>query len=76
MVGVCTGPMLAKKEVEMTHHFSPVIGAVMLAAGCVLDFHPLCVCLQYAELIEPVEKRMKAVEDYIKVGDNLAYFIM
>uniref|UniRef100_J3MJ05 pantetheine-phosphate adenylyltransferase n=1 Tax=Oryza brachyantha TaxID=4533 RepID=J3MJ05_ORYBR len=34
VVGVCTGPMLAKKE--------------------------------YSELIEPVEKRMKAVEDYIK----------
>jgi len=35
VVGVCTGPMLTKKE--------------------------------YAELIEPVGKRIKAVEDYIKV---------
>ncbi|KAJ0966517.1 hypothetical protein J5N97_023434 [Dioscorea zingiberensis] len=34
VVGVCTGPMLAKKEL--------------------------------ADLIEPVEKRMKAVEDYLK----------
>jgi hypothetical protein len=24
-------------------------------------------CVQYADLIEPVEKRIKAVEDYIKV---------
>uniref|UniRef100_A0A0D9WW60 Cytidyltransferase-like domain-containing protein n=1 Tax=Leersia perrieri TaxID=77586 RepID=A0A0D9WW60_9ORYZ len=53
VVGVCTGPMLAKKELSC------------LLVDCVVD-SVLCVGVQYAELIEPVEKRMKAVEDYIK----------
>jgi hypothetical protein len=69
MVGVCAGPLIAK-EAKFTHLSSrKSLKHFLVCYWVFLCFVVVFVMfsVQYAELIEPIEKRIKAMDDYIKI---------